>query len=195
MVKKKTPREKVTKTGKELVEREPWWYWHPVDLLRRVEDEFEEFRRNMLRHWETLERAVWSPEFMYRFTGARPFRYGRTLWTPITETREPLVDIEDQGKNILIRAEMPGTPKENIDINVTDDTIEISAETAVEREEREEDYYHRERSYKSFYRLLPLPTEVISNKADATLKDGILEVTIPKKTPEPRVKGYRVKVK
>jgi HSP20 family protein len=109
-------------------------------------------------------------------------------------TRTPPVDIIDSDKEIIVNAELPGIPKENVDINVTERAIEISAEAEVVKEEKEEGYHYRERSYNRIHRVLPLPSEVIANKAEANLRNGVLEVRIPKKT-TPGKKKHRVKVK
>jgi HSP20 family protein len=109
-------------------------------------------------------------------------------------TRSPPVDIIDSDKEIIVNAEIPGIPKENVNINVMERAIEISAEAEVEKEEKEEGYQYRERSYNRIHRVLPLPTEVVADKAEANLKNGVLEVRIPKKT-TPEKKKHKVKVK
>jgi HSP20 family protein len=120
-----------------------------------------------------------------------PFGFTRGALT----SRTPLVDIIDSEKEIIVNAEVPGIPKENVDINVTERAIEISAEAEVEKEQKEEGYHYRERSYNRIHRVLPLPAEVVADKAEANLKDGVLEVRIPKKKPTPEKKKHKVKVK
>lgn len=179
--KKKKKEEKVpTRTGA-LARRRPR-YLHPWDIMRRLDEEFESFRKD-------LERSIWWPG---RWRLSSLAEWPETSWP---EVREPLVDVRDTGKDIVVEAEMAGIPRENIDVRVTEDSVEISGdmETAEEKEE-EGGYYHQERSFARCYRRMPLPTEVIPEKADAKLTEGILRIKIPKKTPTPKAKGYKVKI-
>jgi HSP20 family protein len=108
--------------------------------------------------------------------------------------REPLVDLIDQGSEFVVRAELPGVSKEDIDLKVTSDGIEIRAKADRSREEKEKDYYFRERTYQAYERTLSFPEEVKADLASATLKDGVLEVRIPKKQPTPESKPVKVPV-
>jgi len=108
--------------------------------------------------------------------------------------REPLVDLIDKGPEFVVRAELPGVPKENVDLTVTADGIEIRAKTERSREENEKDYFYRERAYQALERALSFPEEVKADLASATLKDGVLEVRIPKKEPTPVTKPVKVPV-
>ncbi len=97
------------------------------------------------------------------------------------KTEMPKVDIIDQKTNLLVRAEIPGIKKENIDISVSDTTITIKGHSKEEIEEKEkENYYRRETSSKSFTRTLSLPCEVQSKDAKANFQDGVLQITLPK---------------
>ena len=95
-------------------------------------------------------------------------------------TAVPAVDLIDKDDKLLLKADMPGIPKENIKVEVKGDRIEISAETKEEAEEEKEGYIRRERSYTSYYRSIPLPTKVDSEKIDASFKDGVLTIEMPK---------------
>src|SRR5437870_12432146 len=106
--------------------------------------------------------------------------------------REPLVDLIDKGSEFVVRAELPGVAKEDVDLTVTSDGIEIRAESKRSREENEKDYFYSERTYQAFQRVLSFPEEVKADLASATLKDGILEVRIPKKEPTPEKKPVKV---
>jgi HSP20 family protein len=114
---------------------------------------------------------------------------------PVFPIREATADLVDKGNKFIVHAEMPGVPKDDINIIVTADGIEISAETDVERREQEENFVVRERAYSHVYKQLSFPEEVIPEKAESTLKDGLLEVSIPKKTPSPTPKKHKVAVK
>jgi len=108
--------------------------------------------------------------------------------------REPLVDLIDKGSEFVVRAELPGVAKEDVDLTVTADGIEIRAETNRSREEEDKNYQYRERTYQALHRVLSLPEEVKAELASATLKDGVLEVRVPKKEPTPEPKPVKVPV-
>ena len=98
----------------------------------------------------------------------------------LAETATPSVDIKDEEGKIVVAADIPGVEKGDITINFKGDMLEITAEKKEEKEEKEEGFIRRERSYKKFYRSIPLPTEVDRDKAEASLKDGVLKIEMPK---------------
>jgi HSP20 family protein len=116
-------------------------------------------------------------EFENRFWGPAVSR------APTAMSRTPLIDLADAGKEFVVKAELPGVEKEDVNVRVSPDSIEIRAESQRERKEDERDYYYHERSYNAFERVLPFPEEVLADQADAKLKDGVLEVRVPKKVP------------
>ncbi len=127
--------------------------------------------------------------------------FDRKFWgslTPLGEegflVRQPLVDLADTGREYVLKADLPGVAKENLELNVTPEGIELSAETRSEKDENGKDYAYRERSYRSFRRSLSFPEEVLADDAKATLKDGVLEVRLPKKEPTPRHAPVKVRV-
>ncbi len=107
--------------------------------------------------------------------------------------RVPAVDVRDTGKEIVISAEMPGIRKEDVDIEVGESSVIIRGETREEEERKDDSYYHRERRYASFHREIPLPEEVVGSKAKASMKNGVLELVLPKKEPNEQ-KRFSVKV-
>jgi HSP20 family protein len=111
--------------------------------------------------------------------------------------RQPLVDLADKGNEYLVKAELPGINKEDVNIEVTENSIEISGETKTDQkeEDKKSGYLRQERRYASFYRSLPLPDEILTEKADAELKDGILTVRLPKKTAPPQRNIKKLPVK
>jgi len=92
----------------------------------------------------------------------------------------PEMDIFEDGNDVVVKAEMPGMKKEDIEVNLTDDTVTVSGEKKKEEKVEKKDYYRVERSYGSFSRSFRLPKEVQSDKAKATFKDGVLEIRVPK---------------
>lgn len=111
-----------------------------------------------------------------------------------SQLRTPLVDLADTGREFVVQAEVPGAAKEDLEVSVTPDAIELRAESNRERDETEKDYRYRERIYSAFHRTLAFPDEVLPDKAQATLKDGVLEVRVPKKEPTARREPVKVRV-
>jgi len=108
---------------------------------------------------------------------------------------EATVDLVDEGNQFVVKAELPGVAKDKIDVSLTNDGIEISAETDVEKEDKDKNFVVRERIYSHIYKQLSFPEEVLPEKAESTYKDGLLEVCIPKKTIAPAPKKHKVPVK
>ena len=101
----------------------------------------------------------------------------------------PAVDIKEEGDNLVVTTDLPGINKENIEINLKDDMLEISAKSREEKETEEERYIRRERSYTRFYRAVTLPTSVKEEAGTAKMENGVLTITLPKmKLEEPAKK-------
>ncbi len=146
-----------------------------VHVLTTFDDLMDNFRRNFIESiafpvdWISLE--------------------------PVVPVREAPVDLVDEGNRFVVHAELPGVAKDKIDVSLTKDGIEISAETDVEKESKEKNFVLRERAYSHVYKQLAFPEEVIPEKAESTYKDGLLEVCVPKKTIAPSPKKHKVAVK
>ncbi|NMB40902.1 MAG: Hsp20/alpha crystallin family protein [Firmicutes bacterium] len=104
---------------------------------------------------------------------------------------EPAMDVIDRKNEIVVKAELPGVEKENIKLSLTDNNLTIQGEVKKEEEIKEENYYCRERAYGSYARTLSLPSDVDRDKVKAKFKDGILEITLPKK-PETQPKEITI---
>jgi HSP20 family protein len=103
------------------------------------------------------------------------------------EARIPRIDMIDRESEIVLRAEVPGVSKDDLDVSVTDDAVTIRGEVKREAKEEKGEYYYREMSYGGFSRTLPLPAGVDVERAKVTFKDGILTMTLPKvETAKPR---------
>lgn len=90
------------------------------------------------------------------------------------------VDMFEEGKELVIKAEIPGMKKEEISIDFSGDIITISGEKKAEERVERKDFYRVERSFGSFSRKLRLPVAVELDKANASFKDGVLEIRMPK---------------
>ena len=109
--------------------------------------------------------------------------------------KQPRIDVLDLGNSLQVVADMPGVQKEDIEINLTPERVEISAESSTETERKEEEYTYRERGYASYRRVLDLPADVLPDKAEASFKNGVLEMNLPKKEPTEVEKKTRVQIK
>ena len=92
----------------------------------------------------------------------------------------PAVDIYETENEIILKAELPGLKKEDVSIEVTDDSLTLSGERSFEKDVKEENYHRIERSYGSFSRTFSLPSTVDRDNVIAKFNDGILEIHIPK---------------
>ena len=148
---------------------------HVLATFDNLLDDFNRrFRESILTPWE------WEPIEPY------------VIQFP---AREAFADLVDVGHKFVVHAEVPGIPKDKINVAVTKDDVEISAEAGTEKEEKNKGYVFRERGYSSFYKKIVFPEEVVPEKAESTVKDGVLEVNVPKKTPTAEPKKHKVAVK
>ena len=105
----------------------------------------------------------------------------------------PAVDIYDNKDNLVIKADLPGMTQKDINVSVEDGVLRIKGEKKKEHEEKKENYFRLEKSYGYFERSFALPMNVDATKVKATYKDGVLELTLPKKE-EAKPKQIKVDV-
>jgi len=92
----------------------------------------------------------------------------------------PEVDVAETGKEVRVTAELPGLEEKDLEVSLIDGALTIRGEKREEHEEDKGDYYHSERQYGAFERMIPLPSEVDADKAKASFKKGVLKITLPK---------------
>jgi len=118
----------------------------------------------------------------------------RDLWSLQTETDwAPAVDIYDDKDKLVIKADLPGMAQKDIDVSVEDDVLGIKGEKKKETEVKEDNFYRVERAYGSFERRFALPVNVDATKIKATYKEGVLELTLPKKE-ESKAKQIKINI-
>lgn len=144
-----------------------------------------------LMKWEPFEELVSLQDrinkiFEESFPRSRKEGLMRGGWTPP-------VDIAETADALLIKAEIPGIKPEEIDIQITGDTLTIKGERKQEKEEKGKNYHRIERSYGSFHRSFSLGIPVKEKEVKATYKDGILEINIPK-AEEAKPRQIKIKV-
>lgn len=131
----------------------------------------------MLSPFEDIER-------LFENVWMRPSSLFGTLWpeSRITDMKDlsPSVDIYEEGKELVIKADMPGVTKDDLTVKVNDNTLIISGEKKKEEKIERDDYYRYERSHGSFYRSFELPEGTDTEKVKAHFEDGVLEVRLAK---------------
>lgn len=142
---------KERETGKKEGELAPFRPFSALEPLREIERFFEDFARRPM--WPRL----WGEEFA-----------------------APAVDLYDKGNEVVLKAELPGMKKEDVEVDISDHMITISGEKKKEEKVENKDYYRLERSSGRFTRTFTLPENVETDKSKASFHDGVLEVHIPK---------------
>ena len=98
----------------------------------------------------------------------------------------PQIEMFERDNQLVIRADLPGLKKDDVQIELRDDSVVIQGERQEERQEEREGFYSTERMYGRFYREIPLPEGADTNQATATFRDGVLEIAIPRAGGETR---------
>ena len=147
-------------------------------LERDFDSMFDDFRRS----FDVLMRPYFPMEVRMQELGMLPVRYA------------PL-DLIDNGDSYQLHIELPGFTRENVDVQVNRDVLTVRAKKETEKEDKKKNYLHRERAYSSFERSVAFPDEVDPAKAEGAMKDGILDLRIPKKEVKPEIKPRKIELK
>jgi len=155
---------------------------------------------NALTRWEPF-RTRWDPfneleEMEKRLAtlfGRAPLRKNGDKEVMTVAEWAPLVDITEDEKEYVIKAELPEVKKEDVKLTVHDDVLSISGERKYEKEEKGKKYHRVERAYGSFTRSFTLPEDADASKVAADYKDGVLKVHLPK-SEKARPKSIEVKI-
>lgn len=152
----------------------------PFEFMSRMTEEMDRAFDRLWRDFGIERRRSWLPQGLF----GRRARRG--AWAPTIEAFQ-------KGDQFIVRAELPGLKKEDLDVQMTDDALTIRGERKEEREEEREGYFHSEREYGEFYRVIPLPDGVIGESAQASFRDGVLEVTMQAQPAEARGRKLEIK--
>jgi HSP20 family protein len=152
----------------EITQRRPYDLWTDMDQL------FDQFRSN-------FDDLFWRPR--------------NNIMSTYDDLRAPMMDVADLGNKYEMKIEMPGIPKDKINIDVSPNAIEISAKHEIADDEKNKNWLRRERSSMSFYRRAEFPAEIKSDQVEAEFKDGVLTLALPKVEPKPPYKSTKVKIK
>lgn len=151
----------------------------PTGLARGFDSIFDEFRQSF-------------DELIGPFFSA-PTKFEDTIKT--LPTRYAQVDIIDNGDTYTVTAELPGFNKNMVNVEINKEGAAIKAKCEEDKQDIQKNYLHRERAYSSLQRYIKFPEEVIPSRAEGKMKDGILELVIPKKEPKPEEKPQKVQLK
>jgi HSP20 family protein len=144
----------------------PLWAERALSPLSDMEDMFDRFRREF-----------YSPDVFKTVEGF-----------------SPRIEVKETDKNIHILAELPGMKEKDINVTLRENNLIIEGEKKSEWKKENKGYYRSELNYGSFYRSIPLNTEVDADKVEAVYKNGILEVTL-NKMEESKLSAKRIEIK
>jgi len=119
--------------------------------------------------------------------------FGRSLMKA-DGVRAPTVDVSETAEEVIVKAELPGVDKKDVQVEVLPESLSLKAEVIQEKEEKERTYHRRERVWRHYERLIPLPAEVITDKVKAVMKDGVLEIRMPKTEPSKETAPKKVAI-
>lgn len=151
----------------------------PFEFMDRMTEEMDHWFNRMSRELGMPRRSR-----LARALFGGPSREG--LWIPRIEAVQ-------QGDTFIVRADLPGIKKDDVEVDLTDDAVTIRGERHEEHEEEREGYWHSEREYGQFHRTIPLPEGVISESAKATFRDGVLEIRM-QAAPSEANRGRKVEI-
>jgi HSP20 family protein len=153
----------------------------PFEFMTRMSEEMDRTFDRLWSDFAVPRRRSWLPRGLF---GRRSQQGG---WAPRIEAFQ-------KDDKFIVRAEIPGVKKEDVDVELSDDALTIRGERREEREEEREGYFQSEREYGQFYRVIPLPEGVIGESVHATFRDGMLEVSM-QAAPAEANRGRRVEIK
>jgi len=146
-----------------------------------------------IERWQPFSELMSLRQAMDRLFEDSFVRPSRAL-AALGEVAAPALDIYQTPNEVVVKATLPGLKPEDVSIDITGETLTIKGETKAEEEIKKEDYLYQERRYGTFSRSVVLPSGLKPDKAEATMEDGVLTLTIPK-AEEIKPKAIKVKAK
>ncbi|NUM34130.1 MAG: Hsp20/alpha crystallin family protein [Candidatus Brocadiae bacterium] len=151
-----------------------------IPWQKKEENPLLSFRRNMDKLFE---------DFVDDFGGMK-----LASWPFGKDSFLPSVDVSEDAKSIQVSAELPGMTEKDVEVCLHNNVLTVKGEKKHEEEKKEQNYHCIERRYGSFHRSIPLPEEVETEKIEASFKNGILSIVIPKKETA-QEKGKKIEIK
>jgi HSP20 family protein len=147
------------------------WSGNPFSTLQRLADEMDHMfgdfgfgaHRAMSPFWRSTGAGIWAPE----------------------------VEVYQKDDQLFIKADLPGLEKNDVSVDVMENSVTIHGERKSEREDEHEGIFRSERSYGSFRRVIPLPEGALTDQAKASFRNGVLEITMPA---PPASRGRRLEI-
>jgi HSP20 family protein len=152
----------------------------PFSMMRRITDE--------------MDRLFESFGLGGSFFPSEP-RGGSSLWGGEGSTAlwSPHVEVSERDDKIVVAADLPGVKKTDVSVEINPDSVVIQGQRQQESTRNERSYYRSERTYGSFYRVIPLPEGADVENAAATFRDGVLQIEIP--APKQQSRGRTLEIK
>ena len=125
--------------------------WEPFQELRRMREEMDRMFEGM------MPSPTWAAPMM-----------------------APAVDVYEKDGNIIVKADVPGLKKDDLEVTATEDSISLKGEFKKEEKVEEQGFYRQERRFGRFFRTIPMPTAINPDQVKASFKEGVIEVTAPK---------------
>jgi len=116
------------------------------------------------------------------------------FWTE-SGGKQPVIDVQDRGDHYLVTAELPGFEKKDVEVKVDANVLELKAEKTSEEETKGKAGTSTQTSRSYYRRYISLPEEVLAEKVNGTMKNGVLELKLPKRAPKFSGKSRRVDLK
>ncbi len=146
----------------------------PFAWMRQMQDQLDRAFNSI---WSGSTPSPWAPEQVF----------GPSDWSPA-------IDVFQRGNDLVVRADVPGLSKDDITVDIADDSLTIRGERRYDHEEERDGVFRSERSYGSFCRVVPLPQGAITDSAKATFNNGVLEIVLQAPSFDVR-RGRRIDIK
>jgi HSP20 family protein len=146
-----------------------------------------------IERWQPFSELMSLRQAMDKLFEDSFVRPSRALYA-LGEVAIPALDVYQTPTEVVVKATLPGVKPEEISIDITGETLTIRGESKAEQEIKKEDYLYQERRYGAFSRSVALPSGLKPDKAEATMEDGVITLTIPK-AEEVKSKAIKVKAK
>lgn len=117
-----------------------------------------------------------------------------SLWTEFGG-KEPNFDLQDRGDHYVLTAELPGFDKKDVEVRISSNVLELKGEKKTEKENKNKEGIQTQSARSYIQRYLTLPEEVVSEKVDGTMKNGVLELKLPKREPKAMDRSRMVDLK
>jgi len=159
-------------------------------MLDNLKETGKSISQEISRAWDLLSDG-WREIFNRSSNALTHFAGDKEVTQPAGSTAQPFPrwsllagEVEENGDELIVRLEVPGMDKENCQVRIEGNRLILSGEKQMERSSETSSYHVMERAYGAFQRVIPLPGSVIEDKAEASYKNGVLTVRLPKRGPE-----------